>query len=70
MMCTYFGLSTVRRKPGISVQREKIIYIICRLPIQKDTLPKDIEMVLRALEPFGFLNLHNPKHGIAFEIKG
>ena len=50
--------------------KDGIIYIICRLPIQKDTLPKDIEMVLRALEPFGFLNLHNPKHGIAFEIKG
>ena len=50
--------------------KDGIIYIIFRLPIQKDTLPKDIEMVLRALEPFGFLNLHNPKHGIAFEIKG
>lgn len=50
--------------------KDGIIYIICRLPIQKDTLPKDIEMVLCALEPFGFLNLHNPKHGIAFEIKG
>ena len=50
--------------------KDGIIYIIGRLPIQKDTLPKDIEMVLRALEPFGFLNLHNPKHGIAFEIKG
>ena len=50
--------------------KDGIIYIICCLPIQKDTLPKDIEMVLRALEPFGFLNLHNPKHGIAFEIKG
>ena len=50
--------------------KDGIIYIICRLPIQKDTLPKDIEMVLRALETFGFLNLHNPKHGIAFEIKG
>ena len=50
--------------------KDGIIYIIRRLPIQKDTLPKDIEMVLRALEPFGFLNLHNPKHGIAFEIKG
>lgn len=50
--------------------KDGIIYIICRLPIQKDTLLKDIEMVLRALEPFGFLNLHNPKHGIAFEIKG
>ena len=50
--------------------KDGIIYIICRLPIQKDTLPKGIEMVLRALEPFGFLNLHNPKQGIAFEIKG
>ena len=50
--------------------KDGIIYIICHLPIQKDTLSEDIETVLRALEPFGFPSLHNPKHGITFEIEG
>ena len=50
--------------------KDGIIYIICRFPMQKAKLSKDIEKVLRALEPFGFPNLHNPKHGIAFEIEG
>ena len=62
--------STEKTRDICPAGKDGIIYIICCLPIQKDTLPKDIEMVLRALEPFGFLNLHNPKHGIAFEIKG
>ena len=48
--------------------KDGIIYIICRLPIQKDTLPKDIEMVLRALEPFGFLNLQNIIRSISFNF--
>lgn len=50
--------------------KDEMIYIICRFPMQKTTLSEDIETVLRALEPFGFPDLHNPKHGIAFEIEG
>ena len=50
--------------------KDGIIYIICRFPMQKATLSEDIETVLRALEPFGFPSLHNPKHGITFEIEG
>lgn len=50
--------------------KDGIIYIICRFPVQKITLSEDIEKVLRTLEPFGFPDLHNPKHEIAFEIEG
>lgn len=50
--------------------KDGIIYIICRFPMQKATLLEDIKAVLRALEPFVFPDLHNPRHGIAFEIEG
>ena len=49
--------------------KDGIIYIICRFPMQKATILEDIETVQRALEAFGFPDLHNPKHGIAFEIE-
>ena len=50
--------------------KDGIIYIICRFPMQEATILEDIETILCALEPFGFPDLHNPKHGIAFEIEG
>lgn len=53
-----------------SVGKDGIIYIICRLPIQKDILPATIQTVLHCLESFGFPDLHNPNHGITFEIEG
>lgn len=62
--------STEKTGDICSAGKDGIIYIICHFPMQKDTLSEDIEKVLCALEPFGFPNLHNPKHGIAFEIEG
>ena len=48
--------------------KDGIIYIICCLPIQKDTLPAAIETVLHCLKPFGFPDLRNPCHRVTFEI--
>ena len=62
--------STVKTGDICPAGKDGIIYIICRFPMQKATLSEDIETVLRALEPFGFPSLHNPKHGITFEIEG
>ena len=49
-------------------EKDGIIYIICRFPLHKATLSIGIETILSALEPFGFPNLHNPKHEITFNI--
>lgn len=61
--------STEKTGEVCPAEKGGIVYIICHLPIRKDTLPMAIQTVLRSLEPFGFPKLHNPNHGITFEIE-
>lgn len=49
--------------------KDGIIYIICRVPIRKDSLPMTIKMILRCLKPFGFPALPNPRHRLTFNIE-
>ena len=45
-----------------------IIYIVCSIPMSKDNIIESIQMILHALEPYGFPNLKNPKSSITFNI--
>ena len=45
-----------------------IIYIVCSIPMSKDNIIESIQMILHALEPYGFPKLKNPKNSITFNI--
>ena len=46
-----------------------IIYIVCHLPIRKNTIITSIQKILKKLEEYGFPNLKNPKCKITFPIE-
>ena len=45
-----------------------IIYIVCSIPMSKDNIIESIQMILHALERYGFPKLKNPKSSITFNI--
>ena len=45
-----------------------IIYIVSSIPVTKDNMRESIQMILHALEPYGFPKLKNPKSSITFNI--
>lgn len=45
-----------------------IIYIVCSIPVSKDSIKENIQKILHALEIYGFPKLKNPKSSITFNI--
>jgi len=44
------------------------IYIVCSIPVSKDSIKENIQKILHALEIYGFPKLKNPKSSITFNI--
>ena len=49
--------------------RGRIVYIVCFLPISKDTITTSIQNVIHSLEQYVFPNIHNPTHETSFTIE-
>ena len=45
-----------------------IIYIVSSIPVSKDNIIESIQMILHALEPYGFPKLKNPKSSTIFNL--
>lgn len=45
-----------------------IIYIVCSIPMSKDNIIESIQMILHALQAYGFPKLKNPKSNITFNM--
>ena len=45
-----------------------IIYIVCSIPVSKDSIKENIQKILHALEIYGFPKLKNPKSSITLNI--